>query len=60
MTGNDSFGKDIRKSLEEINVDISGMKINEEHNTTLAFVSFLTPRTGGPTFGTVKKMLWLN
>lgn len=39
MTGNDSFGRDVRQSLKEINVDIDAMRICENQHTTLAFVS---------------------
>lgn len=39
MTGNDSFGRDVRQSLKEINVDIGAMRICESQHTTLAFVS---------------------
>lgn len=39
MTGNDSFGRDVRQSLKEINVDIDAMRICESQHTTLAFVS---------------------
>lgn len=39
MTGEDSFGSDIRRALEEINVDTSGMRTTKNQHTTLAFVS---------------------
>lgn len=39
MTGRDSFGEDVRRVLEEINVDTSGMRYSESQHTTLAFVS---------------------
>lgn len=39
MTGNDSFGQDVRKSLKDINVDIEGMRYCSSQHTTLAFVS---------------------
>ena len=39
MTGRDSFGEDVRRVLEEINVDTSGMRCSESQHTTLAFVS---------------------
>ncbi len=39
MTGRDSFGEDVRRVLEKINVDTSGMRYCESQHTTLAFVS---------------------
>ena len=39
MTGYDSFGEDVRRVLEKINVDTSGMRRTESQHTTLAFVS---------------------
>lgn len=39
MTGKDSFGEDVRKSLKDINVDIGGMRYSDSQHTTLAFVS---------------------
>ncbi len=39
MTGRDSFGEDVRRVLEKINVDTSGMRYTEIQHTTLAFVS---------------------
>ncbi|MBR1403742.1 MAG: carbohydrate kinase [Treponema sp.] len=39
MTGRDSFGEDVRRVLEEITVDTSGMRYTESQHTTLAFVS---------------------
>lgn len=37
--GNDIFGRFIKEEIEKINVDISGLKIDNNHQTTLAFVS---------------------
>lgn len=39
MTGRDSFGEDVRRVLEKINVDTSGMRYCDSQHTTLAFVS---------------------
>ncbi|MBQ9280747.1 MAG: carbohydrate kinase [Treponema sp.] len=39
MTGRDSFGEDVRRVLEKISVDTSGMRYCESQHTTLAFVS---------------------
>lgn len=39
MTGEDSFGQNIRRDLEKINVDVGGMKTCSSQHTTLAFVS---------------------
>ncbi len=39
MTGRDSFGEDVRKVLQSINVDTSGMRYTDKQHTTLAFVS---------------------
>ncbi len=39
MTGRDSFGEDLRRVLEGINVDTSGMCYSDFQHTTLAFVS---------------------
>ena len=39
MTGDDSFGDDIRKSLSEINVDVSQIQHCDYQHTTLAFVT---------------------
>ncbi len=39
MTGEDSFGRNIRRDLEKINVDVGGMKTCCSQHTTLAFVS---------------------
>lgn len=39
MTGIDSFGEDIRKSLSDINVDVKPMLYCDYQHTTLAFVS---------------------
>ena len=39
MTGIDSFGEDIRKSLAEINVDVSQIQYCDYQHTTLAFVT---------------------
>lgn len=39
MTGNDVFGKNIRRDLQKINVDVDSMKCCPFQHTTLAFVS---------------------
>ena len=39
MTGEDSFGKDLKAALENVNVDTSGMRTTKMQHTTLAFVS---------------------
>ncbi|WP_191017981.1 carbohydrate kinase family protein [Treponema zioleckii] len=39
MTGRDSFGEDVRRVLEGLNVDTSGMCYTDSQHTTLAFVS---------------------
>ncbi len=39
MTGDDSFGDDIRKSLADINVDVSQIQHCDYQHTTLAFVT---------------------
>lgn len=39
MTGEDSFGKDLKAALENVNVDTSGMRTTKKQHTTLAFVS---------------------
>lgn len=39
MTGRDSFGEDVRRVLEKLSVDTSGMRYTESQHTTLAFVS---------------------
>lgn len=39
MTGRDSFGSDIRAVLEDIGVDIRGMRYCDSQHTTLAFVT---------------------
>ncbi|ADQ06420.1 PfkB domain protein [Caldicellulosiruptor hydrothermalis 108] len=36
--GNDMFGRMIKNKLEEIGVDVSGLKITDQYFTTLAFV----------------------
>ncbi|EOD01117.1 carbohydrate kinase family protein [Caldisalinibacter kiritimatiensis] len=37
--GNDPFGKFLKKTLDDVNVDTSMLVLDDEHNTTLAFVS---------------------
>jgi len=39
MTGDDSFGNDLREALNKVNVDTSGMRTTKKQHTTLAFVS---------------------
>ena len=39
MTGYDIFGDDLRKALEDLKVDTSGMRRTRRQHTTLAFVS---------------------
>ncbi|MCR5725027.1 MAG: carbohydrate kinase [Treponema sp.] len=39
MTGCDSFGYDVRKTLQEIGVDTGAMRYTQKQHTTLAFVS---------------------
>lgn len=39
MTGRDSFGEDVRRVLEGLKVDTSGMRYTDSQHTTLAFVS---------------------
>lgn len=37
--GNDIFGRFIKEEIEKLNADASGLKIDNNHQTTLAFVS---------------------
>ena len=39
MTGEDSFGNDLRTVLEELNVNTKGMCTTKNQHTTLAFVT---------------------
>lgn len=39
MTGCDSFGEDLKNTLKDLNVDVSGMRTTDKQHTTLAFVS---------------------
>ncbi len=39
MTGFDSFGEDLKSTLQEQGVDVSGMRKTQAQHTTLAFVS---------------------
>ena len=36
--GNDQFGRLLRGAMEEVGVDVKGMLVDQEVNTTLAFV----------------------
>lgn len=39
MTGTDSFGDDLRRTLQSLGVDTSAMRTTDKQHTTLAFVS---------------------
>lgn len=51
--GNDTFGKMIINTLNQIGVDVSGVKVTDEYFTTLAFVS--VDKTGERTFSFARK-----